>query len=59
MEEYIELLQDEEIRHWLWWTIVPTVTVLSIIGGLVIVSVAEKFFDRKNTRKTSKYARDT
>ncbi len=53
MEEYIELLHNEEIRHWIWWTVIP----LSIIGGLVIVSIAEKFFDRNNTRQTSKYAR--
>lgn len=54
MTEWVELLQDAEIRHWIWWTVIP----LSIIGGLVIVSIAEKFFDRKNTKETSKYARD-
>ena len=53
MSEWVELLQDEDIRHWIWWTVIP----LSIIGGLVIVSIVEKFFDRKNTIKTSKYAR--
>lgn len=59
MEEWVKLIESEEIRHWLWWTIVPTTISLSIIVGLVIVSVAEKFFDRKNNRLTSKYARDT
>lgn len=54
MSEWTVLLEDEGIRHWIWWTVIP----LSIIIGLVIVSVAEKFFDRKNTRETSKYARD-
>ena len=53
MEELIELLHDKEIRPWLWWTIIP----LSIVGGLVIISIVEKFFDRNNTRQTSKYAR--
>jgi len=54
LSEWTVLLEDEGIRHWIWWTVIP----LSIIIGLVIVSVAEKFFDRKNTRETSKYARD-
>jgi len=54
LSELAELLKDEEIRHWIWWTVIP----LSIIGGLVIVSIVEKFFDRKNTRITSKYARE-
>ena len=48
-----DILKDEEIRNWIWWTVIP----LSVIWGLVIVSCTEKLFDRKFSRKDSKYAK--
>ena len=40
-----------QYNEWLALTIIGA----SLIWGLVIVSVAEKFFDRKNSNETSKY----
>lgn len=52
----LDILLNEDIRFWLAFIIIGS----SVIWGLVIVSVAEKFFDRNNDRSNSnsKYAKD-
>jgi len=40
----LEILKDENIRHWLWWTLIP----ISLIIGGTIASVAASKWKKRN-----------
>lgn len=39
-----ELLKDESIRHWIWWTVIP----VAIIMGATIASVASSKWKKES-----------